>query len=85
MKKLHFWAWGFVIVGGIVLIASSVWFNRYANPSEYFLYLGVAVFLFVFAGFCEALKTVLGEQKKIRESQLEIQRWITEQERKKGE
>ncbi len=83
MKKLHFWTWGLVIVGFIILIASSVWFNKYSNPSEYFLYLGAAIFLFILAGFCEALKTSLGGQRNIKENQLEIQRWITEQEREK--
>ena len=83
MKKLHFWSWGFVIAGFGIIIASSVWFNRYSNPSEYFLYLGAAIFLFILAGFCEALKNVIEDQKKARENQLEIQRWITEQEKEK--
>jgi len=85
MKKLHFWTWGFVIAGAVVLLASSIWFNKYPNSSEYFLYLGASIFLFVFAGFCEALKKVMGKQRDSKENQLEIQRWITEQERNKEE
>lgn len=85
MKKLHFWTWGFVIAGVIVLLVSSIWFNKYPNLSEYFLYLGASIFLFALAGFCEALKKVIGNQKDLKGNQLEIQRWITEQERKKDE
>ncbi len=85
MRKLYFWTWGFIITGFVISIASSVWFNKYSNPSEYFLYLGAAILLFILAGFCEALKKVIGDQKNLKENQLEIQRWITEQERKKEE
>ena len=83
MKKLHFWTWGFLIAGLVTLVASSAWFGRYSNPSEYFLYVGASIFLFIFAGFCEAVKKVIDDQKKARENQLEIQRWITDQEKNK--
>lgn len=85
MKKLHFLTWGFIIVGLVLLVASSVWFGKFHNPSEYLLYLGGAVLLLVLSGFVEAFKTLGDAQRKTNENQLEIQRWITEQERLKEE
>jgi len=83
MKKLSFWAWGFIIAGVVLLMGSSVWFGKFSNPSEYFLYLGASIFLFAFAGFCELSKGLIRKQDKLKADQLEIQRWITEQEREK--
>ena len=81
MKKLYFWTWAFIISGLVVLVASSIWFYRYPNPSEYFPYFGGAVILWMFAGLAEALKKVITRQSELEASQREIQRWITEQER----
>jgi len=83
MTKLHFWTWGFIIAGLIILVASSVWFLKYPNPSEYLTYLGAAIFLWAFAGFVEAIKKVISTQGDLETNQREIQRWITEQERLK--
>ncbi len=83
MKGLHFWTWAFVISGLVVLVASSIWFYRYPNPSEYFPYLGGAVMLWMFAGLVEALKKVIGGQSDLEANQREIQRWMTEQEKLK--
>jgi len=81
MKKLHFWTWAFIIAGAVVFVASSIWFEKYPNPSEYFPYVGGAIFLFILAGLVEALKKVIDRQEKLEENQREIQRWATEQEK----
>ena len=83
MKKLYFWTWAFIIAGLVVLVASGIWFSRYPNLSEYFPYLGGAVILWMFAGLCEALKKVISRQGDLEKNQVELQRWATEQERKK--
>ena len=83
MKKLHFWTWAFIISGFMVLIASSIWFYRYPNPSEYFTYLGGVMTLWIFAGLVESIKTNIDKQSNLKANQKEIQRWITEQERLK--
>jgi len=81
MKKLHFWTWAFIIVGIITFIASTIWFNKYPNLSEYFVYLGGAVFLWMLAGLIEVLKKVMDKQVDLENNQRELQRWVTEQER----
>ena len=85
MKNLHFLTWALVITGLVVFVASGIWFYRYPNPSEYLPYLGGAVILWIFAGFVEGLKRVIGKQLSLEENQREIQRWITEQEKLKEE
>lgn len=85
MKKLHFWTWAFILAGVVIFVSSSIWFGKYPNLSEYIPYLGGAIFLWVFAGLTEALKKVMGRQRGLEENQKELQRWATEQERKKEE
>ncbi len=83
MKGLHFLTWACVISGLVVLVASSIWFYRYPNPSEYFPYVGGVIFLWILAGMVEGIKRVIGNQRDLGTNQKEIQRWITEQERLK--
>lgn len=83
MKKLYFWTWAFIIAGIITLVGSSFWFLKYPNLSEYFIYLSGVIILWVFAGFCEALKKIIGKQTELEGNQRELQRWATEQEKKK--
>jgi len=66
MKKLHFWTWGFIIAGTVLLLGSSVWFGKFTNHSEYFLYVGASVFLFAFAGFCELFKGLIKKQEELK-------------------
>ena len=93
MKKLHFWTWAFIIVGVIVFVASTIWFGKYPNLSEYLMYVGGAIVLWMFAGFCEVLKKVISRQAELEKNQnerqgnleknqRELQRWATEQEKK---
>jgi len=82
MKKPYFWTWAFIIAGVIIFTVSTIWFGKYPNPSEYFVYLGGAIILWMFAGFTEALKKVIGKQGELEENQRELQRWATEQEKK---
>jgi len=90
MKKLHFWTWAFIIAGVIVFVVSTIWFNKYPNLSEYLMYVGGAIVLWMFAGFCEVLKKVIGRQADLEKYQIgnleknqkELQRWATEQEKK---
>ena len=90
MKRLHFWTWAFIIVGIIVFVASTIWFGKYPNLSEYLMYVGGAIVLWMFAAFCEVLKRVIGRQEDLEKNQIrdlernqkELQRWVTEQERK---
>ena len=83
MKGLHFWTWAFIIVGIIVFVASTIWFGKYPNLSEYLMYVGGAIVLWIFAGLVESIKTIIDKQSNLKENQKEIQRWITEQERLK--
>ena len=82
MRKLHFWTWAFIIAGLILFVASTIWFGKYPNLSEYLVYLGGAVFLWIFAGFVSGLKKVIDKQVDLEKNQAELQRWATEQERK---
>jgi len=47
------------------------------------MYVGGAIILCMFAGFCEVLKKVIARQIGLEENQRELQRWATEQEKKK--
>ena len=81
MKKLHLWTWAFIIVGIIIFVASTVWFGKYPNLSEYITYVGGAIFLWMFAGLIEILKKVIDRQVNLENNQRELQRWATEQEK----
>ena len=81
MKKLHLWTWAFIIVGIIIFVASTVWFNKYPNLSEYIMYIAGAIFLWMLAGLIEVLKKVMDKQVDLENNQRELQRWVTEQER----
>jgi len=81
MKKLYFWTIAFIIIGCIVAVVSTIWFGRYPNLSEYFLYIGGAIILWIFAGFCEIFKRIIDNQMRVEENQRELQIWVTEQER----
>jgi len=85
MKKLHFWTWAFIITGIIVFVTSTIWFGKYPNLSEYMVYVGGAIVLWMFAGFCEVLKRVIDRQGDLERNQMELQRWATEQEKKNEE
>jgi len=89
MKRLHFWTWAFIIVGVIIFVASTIWFGKYPNLSEYMIYIGGSIFLWILAGFVEGLKKVIDKQADLEDkqrglerNQMELQRWVTEQEKK---
>ena len=85
MKKIHFWTSAFITLGIVTLVASSIWFNKYPNLSEYIIYVGGAIILLMFAGWVEALKRVFDKQGKLEINQMELQRWVTEQEKNNEE